>query len=422
MRILLIGGGGREHALCWKLAQSPQVKEIFTFPGNPGTAQVPKNRNVPFSTTDLQSLLAFASTEGVDLTVVGPEQPLADGVTDLFRERDLHIFGPSKAAAQLEASKQFSKDILAENGIPTAAYETLRSESEALSYLQKASYPLVLKADGLAAGKGVSVCQTPKDAKAFVSNVMGKRCFGDAGATVVAEEFLRGEEASFLVIADGTTYVPLVGAQDHKRLLDGEKGPNTGGMGVYSPAPVFDTTTQKMAEEKVVVPLLKAMADRGTPFTGVLYVGLMLTKEGPKVLEFNVRFGDPEAQVILPRLESDLAELLYAAVRGRLKSTSLRWSNNAALGVVVASPGYPTAPKYGAKITGLDEASEDALLFHAGTKQNGNVLETSGGRVMTVTALAPTLQEAAQKAYRAVEKIQYDGKTYRKDIGWRALG
>ncbi len=281
MRILLIGSGGREHALCWKLSQSPSVSRIFTAPGNPGSAQVPKNRNVPLSADDLQALLGFASTEGIDLTVVGPEKPLANGVVDLFQERNLHIFGPSKAAAKLEASKQFAKELMAEARIPTASFETFSSEPQALDYLRTAPYPIVLKADGLAAGKGVSVCPDAETARKFVEDVMKKRIFGDAGRTVVAEEFLEGDEVSFLVLADGTHFVPLVGAQDHKRLEDGERGPNTGGMGAYSPAPVFDEKTQEISEETIVRPLLKALVSKRTPFSGVLYVGLMLTADGP---------------------------------------------------------------------------------------------------------------------------------------------
>ncbi|MFH1262813.1 MAG: phosphoribosylamine--glycine ligase [Pseudomonadota bacterium] len=421
MRILLIGNGGREHAICRALSLSPTVERIFTAPGNPGTAQIEKNRNIALGSADLHALATFASTEGVDLTVVGPEGPLADGIVDRFRERRLDIFGPSKEAARLESSKQFAKEIMAEAKIPTASFQALHSEAEALAYLRRCPYPVVLKADGLAAGKGVAICPGPEDARRFVTAVMGKRIFGDAGATLVAEEFLEGEEVSFLVIADGTHYIPLVSAQDHKRLNDGERGPNTGGMGAYSPAPIFDATMQKLCEARVVRPLLETMAARKNPFSGVLYVGLMITPAGPKVLEFNVRFGDPETQVILPRLTSDLAELLLAAARRRLIGITPTWTADAAIGVVLALAGYPAASKTGATIEGLAEAEKEAFLFHAGTRLDGDRIVTSGGRVLTVTALAPTLKEAAEKAYRAADRIRYDGKVFRNDIGWRVL-
>jgi phosphoribosylamine---glycine ligase len=421
MHILLIGSGGREHALCWKLSQSSSVDQILVAPGNPGTAAVPKSRNVPLGGEDLKALVSFASTEGVDLTVVGPEKPLAEGIVDLFRERDLRIFGPSREAARLESSKEFAKRLMADAGIPSASFEVLSSEAQAFDYVKRAPYPLVLKADGLAAGKGVSICPDRKTAETFVQDVMKNRVFGDAGKTVVAEEFLEGEEVSFLVLAHGTDYVPLVAAQDHKRLEEGERGPNTGGMGAYSPAPVFDSSVQKESEEKIVRPLLKILSSKRTPFTGVLYVGLMLTATGPKVLEFNVRFGDPETQVILPRLESDLAELLSAASCGRLRDHVPSWKTDAALTVVLASRGYPASPEAGRTVEGLDEAGREAIVFHSGTKREGARIVTAGGRVLSVTALGPTLAEASSRAYRAVDAIRYEGKTYRKDIGWRAL-
>jgi phosphoribosylamine---glycine ligase len=421
MQIFLIGGGGREHAICAALSRSSVVERIFTAPGNAGTARVPKNQNVPLGTDDLQALVHFASAEGIDLTVVGPEKPLADGVVDRFRERNLRIFGPSKAAAQLEGSKRFAKEIMTAAGIPTAAFEILESESQAIAYIERAPYPIVLKADGLASGKGVSICADRNAARAFITDAMERKIFGDAGSTIVAEEYLEGEEASFLVIADGTYYIPLAGAQDHKRLGDGERGPNTGGMGAYSPAPVFDLKTQEIAERTVVRPLLEAMMVRKTPFSGVLYVGLMLTSRGPKVLEFNVRFGDPETQVILPRLQSDLAELLLSAARGRLGTIRPQWTDLAAVGVVLASTGYPTAPKTGFPVDGIAEAETQASVFHSGTRLEGERVVTAGGRVFTVTALAPTLKEAARKAYAAADSIRYEGKIYRKDIGWRAL-
>jgi phosphoribosylamine---glycine ligase len=421
MRILLVGNGAREHAICWKLAQSPRVTQIFTAQGNPGTAHVSKNRNVPISPNDLDALRAFASAEGIDLTFVGPEQPLADGIVDLFAKRNLRIFGPSKEAAKLEASKDFAKTMMIEAGIPTARHQTLTSESHAKAYVSRVDFPIVLKADGLAAGKGVAICASKDEALQFVSRTMTEQVFGSAGRSIVAEEFLEGEEASFLVITDGTNWVPLASAQDHKRLLDEERGPNTGGMGAYSPAPIFTSELQRTTEQKVVKPLLEAMRKRGSPFSGILYVGLMVTREGPKVLEFNARFGDPETQVILPRLESDFAEVLDSASRGRLGATSLSWSKESALTVVLASEGYPNDPRKGAAITGLEKAEKLATVFHAGTQVREGQLVTAGGRIFSVTGLGPTLSEAAARAYAGVEAIDFGGKIFRRDIGWRAL-
>ncbi|HLG20154.1 MAG TPA: phosphoribosylamine--glycine ligase [Bdellovibrionota bacterium] len=421
MRLLLIGSGGREHALCWKLAAGPNVEKIFTAPGNPGTAQVAKNQNIAIPADDIEALVGFASTEGIDLTVVGPEKPLADGIADRFRARNLKIFGPVKAAAQLEASKSFAKNLMNETGIPTADFRTISDVKEAYEYLKSARYPLVLKADGLAAGKGVSICPDAETAKAFAYDSMEKSRFGSAGKTIVAEEFLAGEEASFLVVADGAHYVPLASAQDHKRLLDGDQGPNTGGMGAYSPAPVVTEPLQKEICRTVIEPVLATLAKRGASFVGVLYAGLIVTPSGPRVLEFNVRFGDPEAQAILPRIDSDLSELLMSAVRGKLANTTVAWKKEVALTVVLAAEGYPGNPKSGAEIRGTDSLAPNAVLFHAGTKMQQNRLVTGGGRVFSVTGLGSTFQNAADAAYRAADQIRFDGKICRRDIGWRAI-
>ncbi len=421
MRVLVVGNGGREHALTWKLSQSPLVTDIFTAPGNPGTSLVPKNQNTPIASDDIPALLAFASTEGIDLTVVGPEKPLAEGIVDQFRTRDLRIFGPTKAAAQVEASKGFSKELMAEAKVPTAGFKRLFSATEACEHLSSSQYPLVLKADGLAAGKGVLVAGTKEEALTFVSDVMEKKIYGNAGSNIVAEEFLEGEEASFLVIAHGTDFASLASAQDHKRLLDGDQGPNTGGMGAYSPAPIFSGAIQKETEEKIVRPILQTLVTRKTPFTGILYAGLMLTKQGPKVLEFNARFGDPETEAILPRLESDLAELLLNATRGRLDGSGIVWKNESAMTVVLASNGYPQSPQTGKIVSGLGGAAKDAIVFHAGTKIDQGKIVTSGGRVFAITGLGKNLQEAQTAAYRAADKIAFEGKSFRKDIGWRAL-
>lgn len=421
MRILLVGSGGREHALCWKLSQGAQIEKIFAAPGNPGIARVPKTEIVGISTHDLTALLGFASTEGIDLAVIGPEQPLADGIVDRFQERKLLAFGPTQAAAQLEASKEFAKKIMVEAGVPTAEYRVLRSLDEGRKHLASCKLPMVLKADGLAAGKGVAICATREEALSFLNNVMEKKVYGTAGRMIVAEEFLEGEEASLLVLAHGTQFVPLASAQDHKRLLDGDQGPNTGGMGAYSPAPIL--TDSKMDEicKQVIQPTLNAMEKRGTPFHGVLYAGLMFTSGGAKVLEFNVRFGDPETQGILPRLDEDLAQLLYMVSRGRVPPAPLRWKTDSALTVVLASAGYPEKPRVGVPITGYEQAGSDGLIFHAGTRMEGSRLVTSGGRVFNVTGLGPTLRVAAERAYRAADRIHFDGKIFRKDIGWRAF-
>jgi phosphoribosylamine--glycine ligase len=421
MQILLIGNGGREHALCWKLSQGPGVQRIFTSPGNPGTAAVPKNKNIHIPTDDLQALVAFASTEGIDLTVVGPEQPLAAGIVDRFRERGLKIFGPTQAAARLESSKIFAKEIMKAAGVPTARSGAIAKFPDAEKYLKDCAYPIVLKADGLAAGKGVLVAGGPEEAIEFARTMMLTPSLGGAPHRLLVEEFLEGEEVSFFVLSDGNSHVPLGAAQGHKRLGDGDRGPNTGGMGAYSPAPVFTPEIQADVEARIVRPVLDTMREKNIPFTGVLFLGLMLTSEGPKVLEFNVRFGDPETQAILPRLDSDLAELFSLAVRGRLAGASVKWMKEAAVTVVLASVGYPGNPRSGQKILGTGKASDQALVFHAGTRMDAEDLVVSGGRALSVTSLGATLKEARDRAYHAAEWIEYEGKIFRKDIGWRAL-
>lgn len=421
MRILLIGNGGREHALCWKLAESSRVSSIFTAPGNPGTASISKNKNVDISSNNLNALCEFAHKEKIDLTIVGPEKPLAEGIVDLFQNHQLMIFGPTQAQAQLESSKKFAKEMMENANVPTASYKVLYSSKEAHTYLAQTSYPIVLKADGLAQGKGVSICKDEKEAESFIHKVMQEKIFGNAGKTVVAEEYLEGEEASFFIFAHGTKYVPLVSAQDHKRLLEGEKGPNTGGMGAYSPAPILNTAMQEKVEKTIVQPMLQTLSEKEIFYSGVLYLGLMITSQGPKVLEFNVRFGDPEAQVILPRMKSDLVEFCEPISRGAFPSGPLEWHEESAMGVVLACHGYPQSPKTGAIIKGLNQVPENVYVFQAGTCQKDNETITSGGRVLTLTALGKTLEKSHKQVYQAVELIDFEGKVFRKDIGWRVL-
>ncbi len=423
MRLLLLGGGGREHAICQKLSDSPKVEKIYSIPGNPGTAEIEKNENCSLPLSDGSALARFAADQGCDLTVVGPEQPLVDGLADVFRDRQLLVFGPGREGALFEGSKEFAKTFMMDASIPTAQHETLTGPAEARKYLAEATYPLVLKADGLAAGKGVSICADRASAEQVIFEVMEKKIFGTAGEKIVAEEYLEGEEASFLLLLDGESQVILATSQDHKRLRDGDQGPNTGGMGAYSPAPVMTPALIEETQEKIVDPLIRKLRSRSIHFCGVLYIGLMITKEGPKVLEFNVRFGDPETQAILPRLQSDLAEALYATARGQLGDCQVTWKEDAAVNVVLASPGYPTSPKHGTIIHGLETLKdwERLHLFHAGTRREASDLVTSGGRVLSVTGLAPTISEAIRYTYQAVEKIHFEGMTYRKDIGARAL-
>ena len=425
MKILVIGSGGREHALAWKLAQSPKVQQVYVAPGNGGTAQSQNLQNVPI--TDVVALREWAQEEKIGLTVVGPEQPLAAGVVDEFRAHGLRIFGPTKAAAQLESSKAFSKDFMKRHGIPTAAYETFTDPVPAHAYVDKLGAPIVVKADGLAAGKGVVVAATKEEAHAAIDDMLGGNSLGvshnEGGARVVIEEFLQGEEASFIVMCDGKNVVALATSQDHKRLKDGDEGPNTGGMGAYSPAPVVTPDVHARAMRDVILPTVRGMDKDGIPFTGFLYAGLMIDADGkPKTLEFNTRMGDPETQPIMMRLKSDLVDVMFAATSGKLDEVELQWDRRVALGVVMAAGGYPLNPKKGDLITGLPKPTDDVVVFHAGTAEQGDkTVITSGGRVLCVTVLADSVKQAQAKAYDAARAIHFDGMQYRRDIGHRAI-
>ncbi|MDR2129445.1 MAG: phosphoribosylamine--glycine ligase [Burkholderiaceae bacterium] len=425
MKVLVIGGGGREHALAWKLAQSPRVQQVFVAPGNGGTALTPGLQNVPIG--DCKALRDWALQTQIDLTVVGPEQPLAAGVVDDFRAHGLRIFGPTQAAARLESSKAFSKDFMRRHGIPTAAYETFTDAAAARAYVDQLGAPIVVKADGLAAGKGVVVAQTVAEAHAAIDDMLGGNTLGVAhnatGARVVIEEFLSGEEASFIVLCDGKNVLPLAASQDHKRLRDGDQGPNTGGMGAYSPAPVVTPDVHARAMRQIILPTISGMEKDGIPYTGFLYAGLMVDAAGKlKTLEFNCRMGDPETQPILMRLHSDLAEVLLAATSGKLGDiATLQWDRRVALGVVMAAAGYPQNPRKGDAISGLPGAQGDLMVFHAGTVLENGQTRTSGGRVLCVTALADSVKQAQTRAYDAARGIFFDGMQYRRDIGHRAI-
>ncbi|GAB3341440.1 phosphoribosylamine--glycine ligase [Marilutibacter aestuarii] len=423
MKILVIGAGGREHALAWKLAQSPRVDEVIVAPGNAGTANEDKCRNLACEVSDIDGLLAIAAGEGIDLTVVGPEVPLVAGVVDRFREAGHRIFGPTAAAAQLEGSKAFAKDFLARHGIPTAHYQVFTEAQEALEYIREKGAPIVIKADGLAAGKGVIVAMTEAEAEAAVTDMLSDYAFGQAGARVVIEEFLDGEEASFIAVVDGATALPMATSQDHKRVGDGDTGPNTGGMGAYSPAPVVTPEVHERIMREVIEPTVRGMAADGVPFTGFLYAGLMIDRHGaPKVIEFNVRFGDPETQPIMLRLQSDLVELLDAAIDGALAGRDIDWDPRASLGVVMAAEGYPGKPRSGDTIGSWDTPDvEGAKVFHAGTRIEGEHVVTAGGRVLCVCALGDTVAEAQRNAYAEVAGISWHGEFHRHDIGWRAI-
>jgi phosphoribosylamine--glycine ligase len=421
MKVLVVGKGGREHAIAWKVAQSPLVKEVYIAPGNAGTEQVGKN--VPISATDIPNLVKFAKEEKIDLTIVGPEDPLAKGIVDAFQKEGLKIFGPDSRGAMLEASKVFAKNFMAKYGVPTARYGAFENPDEAKEFIKTLGDKVVVKADGLAAGKGAFVCQSQEEALKVVDDLMVKGILGEAGKRVVVEEFLEGEEASYMVMVDGTDYIPLPTSQDHKRLLEGDRGPNTGGMGAYSPTPVINEEMEKRIREEVIERTLKGLAEEGIHYKGFLYAGLMITKDGPKVLEFNVRLGDPEAQPILTRVESDLVEHIMEILEGNIKGVSLRVSPKWALGVVIASKGYPQKPETGKVITGLEEAEKlpDVVVFHAGTKREGDKIVTAGGRVLTVVGMGNTLKEAKEKAYEGVSKIHFEGMYYRRDIGDKAF-
>jgi phosphoribosylamine--glycine ligase len=423
MNILVIGGGGREHALAWKLAQSPRAAKVFVAPGNAGTAREPDLTNVPG--TVIGELVAFARMEQIALTVVGPEAPLAAGIVDAFRAAGLRIFGPTRAAAQLESSKDYAKAFMARHGIPTAEYRTFTDAAAARAYVTERGAPIVVKADGLAAGKGVVVAATIAEAHAAIDAMLVANTMGAAGARVVIEEFLRGEEASFIVMADGRNVLPLASSQDHKRLGDGDLGPNTGGMGAYSPAPIVTPSLHARIMREVIVPTVNGMATDGIPYSGFLYAGVMIDDGVPKVLEFNCRLGDPEAQPILMRLKSDLVDLVLRALDGTLDSAEAEWDRRSALAVVLAAPGYPAAPRTGGVIEGVERVTPDAhpdcKVFHAGTALDGGRTVVSGGRVLAVTALGDSVRQAQRAAYAAVAEIRFDGMQYRGDIGHRAL-
>ena len=420
MKLLVIGSGGREHAMAWKLAHSPRVQKVFVAPGNGGTATENGLENLPLS--DFPRLIDFCKKEQVHLTVVGPEAPLAAGIVDAFHEAGLKIFGPLRAAAQLEASKDFAKRFMLRHGLPTAKHASFTKAAEAKAYVEKQGAPIVIKADGLAAGKGVVVAATLEEAKAAIDLMLVENRLGDAGARVVVEEFLEGEEASFIVLSDGTHALPLATSQDHKRLADGDQGPNTGGMGAYLPAPIVTPGLHARVMREIIQPAIAGMAQDGTPYTGFLYAGLMIDKAGnPKTLEFNCRLGDPETQPIMLRLKSDLLALLEHALAGTLDRAAADWDRRAALGVVLAAAGYPGDPRKGDEIHGLPKATEDCRLFHAGTRLEGKRVLTNGGRVLCVTALGDSLKMARARAYVAAGAIRFDGMQYRKDIGQRAL-
>ncbi|NNK34151.1 MAG: phosphoribosylamine--glycine ligase [Xanthomonadales bacterium] len=423
MNILVVGSGGREHALAWAAARSDDVERVYVAPGNAGTAGEAGVENVSIAANDLDGLLNFARERGIGLTLAGPEDPLVNGIVDRFAEAGLKCFGPSAAAARLEGSKAFAKDFMARHGIPTAAYGKFTEVAPAVAFIREQGAPIVVKADGLAAGKGVIVAQSTEEAEAAVIDMLAGNAFGDAGHRVVIEEFLEGEEASFIVMADGSHVLPLATSQDHKAVGDGDTGPNTGGMGAYSPAPIVDEAMHRRAMEEVILPTVEGMAREGSPFTGFLYAGLMISPNGdPRVLEYNVRFGDPETQPILMRLQSDLPRLCLAAIDGRLDRERADWDPRACLGVVMAAGGYPGSYAKGCPIQGLDSDFPDHVkVFHAGTALNDLGVVTAGGRVLCVCSLGDSVTEAQQEAYRAAERISWDGAFTRSDIGYRAV-
>ena len=420
MKLLVIGSGGREHAIAWRLAQSPRVSRVYVAPGNAGTAREDGLFNVDITAID--ALVKFAQDEGIEVTVVGPEGPLAAGVVDAFRGAGLRIFGPTQAAAQLEASKDFAKQFMRRHGIPTARHETFTDAAAAHAYIDKHGAPIVIKADGLAAGKGVVVAMSAREAHEAIDMMLAGNKLGDAGHRVVVEEFMQGEEASFIVMVDGKNVLPLASTQDHKRIFDGDKGPNTGGMGAYSPAPVVTPEVHSRAMREIIMPAVKGMAADGKPYTGFLYAGLMIDDEGaPRVVEFNCRLGDPETQPILLRLKSDLLELVENAIDGTLDKVDAEWDRRAALGVVLAAAGYPDTPRKGDEIKGLPKDEEDFHVFHAGTTDKDGKVVTNGGRVLCVTALGDKVKIAAERAYQVAEKIRFAGMQMRRDIGHRAF-
>lgn len=423
MKVLIVGGGGREHALAWKAAQSPGVTTVYVAPGNAGTAREHKVRNLALPASDIAALVEFARGSQIDLTIIGPEAPLVDGVVDAFQEAGLRCFGPRREAAELEGSKSYAKDFMQRHRIPTAAYGIFTDIPPALEFIRRHGAPIVVKADGLAAGKGVIIAHTAAQAETAVQTMLGARRFGAASGRIVIEEFLRGEEASFMVMTDGTHILPLATSQDHKTRDDGDQGPNTGGMGAYSPAPVVTPEVHARIMREVIEPTVRGMAADGRTYTGFLYAGLMIAADGaPKVLEFNCRFGDPETQPVLMRLQSDLVDLCAAAVAGRLAGKSVQWEQRAALGVVLAAHGYPDNARLGDVISGLDGAFPGGVkVFHAGTRLEHDQVLTAGGRVLCVTALGSNVSDAQRRAYQAVQLIGWEGMFYRTDIGYRAI-
>lgn len=421
MKIFVIGGGGREHALVWKLSQSPKVKQLYCAPGNPGIAKIAQC--VEIRPDDLAGLYSFAQSHKIDLTVVGPELPLTLGVVDNFQQAGLRIFGPTKAAAMIEASKVYAKQFMKTYHIPTAKAQSFDTTKKALTYTRQQQFPLVIKADGLAAGKGVIIARTLDEAETAIRQIMESKVFGSAGERIVVEEFLEGEEATVLVFTDGHGINLMPSSQDHKRLKNGDQGANTGGMGAYAPAPVVTSVIQDQVLRRIVKPTLQGLSKEGSPYKGVLYVGLMICQDGPRVLEFNCRLGDPEAQVVLPLLDSDLVDVLEAVIDERLDRANIRWKTASAICVVLASAGYPGELKVGLPISGLDQAGqlEQVFVFHAGTVLRQNRVVTNGGRVLGVTALGSDLQSARDRVYEAVGKVRFDGMQYRRDIGARAL-
>ena len=420
MKVLVVGSGGREHALVWKISQSPMVDKIYCAPGNAGIGEMAEC--VAIKAEDLDGLLEFAVQNEIGLTVVGPEVPLTMGIVDKFQEKGLKIFGPSGRAAEIEGSKTFAKDLMAKYGIPTAKYGAFTDAAEAKAFLAEVGLPCVVKADGLAAGKGVLICETKEEAETAVEDILVDNKFGNAGSRVVVEEFLTGQEVSMLAFSDGKTIVPMVSSQDHKRIWDGDKGLNTGGMGAYSPAPIYTADIHEIVVPQVLEATIKAMEQEGRPFAGILYAGLMLTADGPKVLEFNARFGDPETPAVLPRLKSDLVEIFLAIIDGRLAEMNIEWHEEAAVCVVMASGGYPESSDKGRVITGLKEAEEaGAIVFHAGTKETDGNIVTNGGRVLGISALGKDIAEAIDNAYKGVKQITFENMQYRTDIGKKAF-
>ncbi|MBT2737768.1 phosphoribosylamine--glycine ligase [Bacillus sp. ISL-7] len=419
MKVLVIGGGGREHAIVWKLSQSPKVTQIYCAPGNPGIAELATC--VSIAVSDIEKLAAFAKKEQINLTFVGPEEPLSLGIVNYFKEQGLAVYGPSKEAALIEGSKAFAKELMMKYEIPTANYASFTNYEEALAYVRSEGAPIVIKADGLAAGKGVVVAKTLIEAEEALQSMMKEVSFGSAGARVVIEEFLEGEELTLLAFVNGTTVKPMVPAQDHKPVFDGDKGPNTGGMGTYAPLPHIDPSIVVRIIDEIVGPTAKAMADEGCPYEGILYTGLMLTKSGPKVIEYNARFGDPETQVVLPLLETDLLDILLASLTGELEKVEVKWKDKSAVCVIMSSAGYPGPYEKGQVIKGLDHVTEPAIVFHAGTTLKDGEMLTNGGRVLGITAIGDHLKEARELAYQSVEKVSFNGAHYRTDIGSKGV-